>query len=77
MGVMWMMGDLDTEEDVTEEIVLATKEASRFLSLYGGYGWVVEVESEHRENESPEDVAMEMHQMASQTAMGAMEEAFR
>jgi hypothetical protein len=79
MGVMMMSGGLvgmDTEEDVTEDIVLATEVSTRLLSLYRDHGWVVEVEVEHEEDESAEEVAMDVYRDAATMSSDAMNEAF-
>lgn len=79
MQLMWMSGDMagmDTDEDVTEDIVLTNETVTRLLSLYKGHGWVVEVEEEHGEDEAAEDVATDVYVEATNMVSGAMKEAF-
>lgn len=77
-GVGWTSGEsvgFNTDEEVTEEIVLATETKALLLRLYDP-GWVVELEAEPREDddETVEDVATEMWSHASHDQSAALHE---
>lgn len=74
--IMAMSGDMagmSTDEEVTEDIVLANETAARVLTFYRGHGWVVEIEEEYGESESPEEVAEEVYQDAANMGSEAMQ----
>lgn len=58
---------LDTDEEVTEDLILGTETKAMYLRLYDP-GWVVELEADPREDvdETVEDVAQEMWMYVSQ-----------
>lgn len=62
-----------TDEEVTEDIIIATDSKVMHLSLYEP-GWVVELEAEPRddEDETVEDVAQELWMQTSQGLSEAM-----
>lgn len=72
MGMSGDMAGMDTDEEVTEDIVLATEKSSRVLHLYREHGWVVEAEVEHREDESAKEVAEDVYQDAANMSADAM-----
>lgn len=79
MSVMGMSGDMagmDTDEEVTEEIVVGGETATRVLSLYRGHGWVVDIEVEVRDDESAEEVARDVYIEATNRNADAMKAAF-
>jgi len=77
-GIMWMSPGLagaSGDEEVTDDIVLGTKNSAMVLRLYDE-GWVVEIEEEPREDETPEECAREVWMEGSNVASEAMHEAF-
>lgn len=73
--IMSMSGDMagmDADEEVTEDIVLANETAARVLKLYRDYGWVVEIEDEYKEGESPQEGAEAVYQEAANMSSEAM-----
>lgn len=75
-GVGWMFGEIvgsGTDEEVTEDIIIATDSKVMHLSLYEP-GWVVELEAEPRDDvdETVEDVAQELWMQTSQGLSEAM-----
>lgn len=76
MAMSGEMAGMSTGEEVTEDIVLADETAARVLTFYRDYGWVVEIEEEYAEGESPEEVAEEVYQDAASMSSEAMEMAF-
>lgn len=77
--IMAMSGDMagmSTDEEVTEDIVLANKTVARVLTFYRGHGWVVEIEDEYKEGESPEEAAEEVYRDAANMSSEAMKMAF-
>jgi len=78
-GVMFMSGGLlgyDTDEDLTDDLVLSTEGSTKVLRHYEGTGWVVEMEADHEPEENPEEVGKEMWAEASQHASEAMSDVF-
>lgn len=78
-GVSFMSSGLlgyDTEEDLTEDLVLSTEASTKVLSHHEGTGWVVEMESDHEQEEAPVEVGEEMWMEATHHMSEAMSEAF-
>lgn len=75
-ALIWMSGDqsgMDTSDDVTEDIVLATEGAARVITLHQEQGWAVEIEEAPEETESAEDVAWDIYQNLSRLTDAVME----
>lgn len=66
----------DTDEEMTEDIVLSTESSTKVLSRYDGTGWVVDIEEPHHDGEDPAVVGEETWMKASQHLSTAMQEAF-
>lgn len=73
-GARWLFGDVAPEfdEEVTEDVVLATDQRALLLSLYG-IGWVVEREVEPGPDETAAEAAHDLLMAASSALEAEME----
>lgn len=79
-GIMFMSGGIfgyDTDEELTEDVVLSTAASTKVLSHYDDTGWVVEMESEHADDDDPTEVGEQMWAEGSQHLSDAVNAAFR
>jgi len=77
-GIMWMSGSMagvSGDEEVTDEIVLGTENSAMILQLYDE-GWVVEIEEEPDDDETPEERARDVWNEASKIASEAFHDVF-
>lgn len=77
-GIMWMSGNVagvSGDEEVTDEIVLGTKESAMILQLYDE-GWVVEIEEKPDDGETTEERARDIWAEASNVASEAFHDVF-
>lgn len=79
-GLMFMSGGVfgyDTDEELTEDLVLSTDASTKVLSRFEGTGWVVEMESDHADDDDPVEVGEQMWAEGSQHLSEAVNAAFR
>lgn len=77
-GIMWMspgMLGVSGDDEVTDEIVLGTKNSAMILQL-GDEGWMVEIEEEPADDETPEECARDVWREASNIASEAFHDVF-
>lgn len=75
-GITMRSPDHDSNEEVTEDVVLSTDSKTLLLSFYEEVGWVVEQEIEHRPGEDPETVGLETWTEVSDQLSTVLNETF-
>lgn len=78
-GIAMMSGGLlgvETDQEVTKDIVLSTASKTMHLSQYKGHGWVVEQEIEHEDDEDPEEVGFQLWAERSSMLAEGMKDMF-